>query len=203
MGTAKIIVAANSPAALQRIKETLSGMDVHVAIRLRDVAKAVRRHEFALLAFCLGFDEDSTIALVDSLIDVHGVPRLPIACIATEELPAAKLRRLEARVRAAGACDFFELRAFPNTAAGNMALRERILACVGFTVARRITTVTRTLGRAAFAARGVVCLAALLHVQEDDLRRWLRGDEEPPDSVFLAALELVLDESEKRRGWPS
>lgn len=203
MGTAKLIVAANSPGVLQRLKEILSGCDVHAAIRLRDVAKQVRQEEFAALAFCLGFDEDSTMALLDSLIDESGAPRLPIVCIVAEEMPAERLRRIEKRVRDAGACDFFELRDFANSAAGNLALRERIFACVGFTVPRRVSTVTRTLGRAAFAARGVVALARLLRVPEPDLRRWLRGDDEPPDAVFLAALELVLDELARRGGWPN
>lgn len=202
MGTAKLIVAANSPGVLQRLKEILSGCDLHTAIRLRDVAKRVRQEEFAAFAFCLGFDEDSTMTLLDSLIDESGMPRLPIVCIVTEEMPAERLRRMETRVRNAGACDFLELRDFPNTAAGNLALRERIVACVGFTMPRRVTTVTRTLGRAAFAARGVVALARMLRVAEPDLRRWLRGDEEPPDAVFLAALEMVLDEL-GRRGWPN
>lgn len=203
MGTAKVILAANSPSVLQRLKETLSGCEVHVAIRLRDVAKQVRQEEFAAFAFCLGFAEDSTMALLDSLIDESGAPRLPIVCIVAEEMPATTLQRMEARVRNAGACDFLELRHFPGTAAGNLALRERILACVGFTVPRRVSTVTRTLGRAAFAARGVIALSRTLRVEEADLRRWLRGDGEPPDAVFLAALEMVLDELAKRGGWPN
>jgi CheY-like chemotaxis protein len=204
MGTAKIILAANSPGVLQRLKETLSGCEVHVAIRLRDVAKRVRQEEFAVFAFCLGFDEDSTMDLLDSILDEHGGPRLPIVCVVADEMPAARLRRIESRVRSAGACDFIELRNFPNTAAGNLGLRERILACVGFTVPRAITTVTRALGRAAFAAGGVVRLARLLRVEEASVRRWMRGDEPPPEAVLLAAVELVLEEIEKRgRGWPS
>lgn len=204
MGTAKILVAANSPSVLQRIKESLSGCELQVAIRLRDVAKRVSNEEFAALALCLGFDEDSTMAVFDSLLDERGGTRLPIVCFVPEERPAADLQRLESRVRVAGACDFFELRHFPNTAAGNLALRERILACVGFTLPRNITTVTRALGRAALAARGVVPLARLLGVPESDLRRWMRGDEPPPEAVLLAAVELILDEIERRgRGWPS
>ena len=204
MGTAKIIVAANSPGVLQRLKETLSGCEVHVAIRLRDVARRVRQEEFAVLAFCLGFDEDSTMELFDSLLDEHGAPRVPVVCVASEEMPEAALRRIEARVRNAGACDFFELRNFPASAAGNLALRERILACVGFTVPRNLNTETRALGRAAFAAGGVIRLARLLRVEEAGLRRWMRGDEPPPEAVLLAAVELVLEEIEKRgRGWPS
>src|SRR5215216_272173 len=88
MGMAKIILAANSPGVLQRLKESLSGCEVHVAIRLRDVAKRVRQEEFAVLAFCLGFDEDSTSALFDSLLDEHGAPRVPVVCIVAEEKPA-------------------------------------------------------------------------------------------------------------------
>jgi hypothetical protein len=204
MGTAKFIIAANSPGVLQRLKETLSGCELHAAIRLRDVAKRARQEEFAVLVLCLGFDEESTMELFDSLLDEDGGPRLPIVCVVTDEMPAAALQRIESRVRGAGACDFVELRNFPNTAGGNLGLRERILACVGFTVPRSITTVTRALGRAAFAAGGVVRLARLLRVEEASLRRWMRGDEPPPEAVLLASVELVLEEIEKRRrGWPS
>lgn len=204
MGTAKIILAANSPSVLQRMKETLSGCELHVAIRLRDVAKRVRQEEFAVLAFCLGFDEESTMELFDSLLDEYGGPRLPIVCVVTDEMSAAALQRIEKRARNAGACDFVELRNFPDTAGGNLALRERILACVGFTVPRNPNTVTRALGRAAFAAGGVMRLARLLRVEEATLRGWMRGDEPAPDAVLLAAVELVLDEIDRRgRGWPS
>lgn len=50
----------------------------------------------------------------------------------------------------------------------------------------------RTLHRACLVLGGVQQLAKHLDVSEVDLSRWLRGEVEPPEPVFLAAVEIVV-----------
>jgi hypothetical protein len=50
----------------------------------------------------------------------------------------------------------------------------------------------RTLHRACLILGGVEQLTKHLEVAEVDLRRWLGGEQEPPERVFLAAVEVVL-----------
>ena len=64
MDTTKILVVANAPGILQRVEETLAGLELEVAIRLRDVGAAVSKHEPALLILYLGFEPQSTVELV-------------------------------------------------------------------------------------------------------------------------------------------
>ena len=62
------------------------------------------------------------------------------------------------------------------------------------------TTLVRALHRACLIVGGVAPLAAHLQVAEPALRTWLEGREEPPEHVFLAAVELILlalDQPEK------
>jgi len=54
------------------------------------------------------------------------------------------------------------------------------------------TTQVRALHRACLIVGGVGPLAAHLQVAESALRTWLEGREEPPEDVFLAAVELIL-----------
>lgn len=46
--------------------------------------------------------------------------------------------------------------------------------------------------RACLILGGVEGLARHLGVAEPSLRRWMEGREEPPQMVFLAAIELIL-----------
>jgi hypothetical protein len=50
----------------------------------------------------------------------------------------------------------------------------------------------RALHRACLVLGGVEQLARHLDVEGEGLRRWIRGDEQPPERVFLAAVEIVL-----------
>jgi DNA-binding transcriptional regulator YiaG len=50
---------------------------------------------------------------------------------------------------------------------------------------------TRTLRRAADTLGGVGELAALLNTSEDDVRRWIKGTDRPPQVAFLKALDIV------------
>src|SRR5882672_4835818 len=50
----------------------------------------------------------------------------------------------------------------------------------------------RTLHRACLVLGGIAQLAKHLEVADVDLRRWLRGEEQPPERIFLAAVEIVL-----------
>jgi hypothetical protein len=50
----------------------------------------------------------------------------------------------------------------------------------------------RALHRACLIAGGIGPLARHLEVSEADLRRWMAGEEEPPEPIFLAAVEVIL-----------
>jgi hypothetical protein len=56
----------------------------------------------------------------------------------------------------------------------------------------RETTYVRTLHRACLILGGLSQLAYHLKVSEYSLDVWLQGREEPPESVFYAAVEIVL-----------
>ena len=50
----------------------------------------------------------------------------------------------------------------------------------------------RALHRACLVLGGVGQLAKHLEVSDENLRRWMRGKEQPPERAFLAAVEVVL-----------
>jgi hypothetical protein len=50
----------------------------------------------------------------------------------------------------------------------------------------------RGLHRACLILGGIQALAQHLKISEADLRRWMAGEEEPPEPVFLAAVEIIL-----------
>ena len=54
---------------------------------------------------------------------------------------------------------------------------------------------SRTLRKAAETAGGQKKLAQLLRVPLADLEKWIADKDEPPMSVFLRAVDLVLDET--------
>jgi hypothetical protein len=56
----------------------------------------------------------------------------------------------------------------------------------------RETTYARTLHRACLILGGAEALAKHLGVSDAPLRKWLEGGEEPPQMVFLAAIEIIL-----------
>jgi hypothetical protein len=56
----------------------------------------------------------------------------------------------------------------------------------------RQTTYARTLHRACLILGGVAQMAGQLGVPESTLRAWLEGRDDPPQMVFLAAVEIVL-----------
>ena len=56
----------------------------------------------------------------------------------------------------------------------------------------RESTYARTLHRACLILGGTEQLARHLGVSEPALRNWLEGREDPPQMVFLAAIEIVL-----------
>src|SRR4051794_23942674 len=102
MDPTKILVVANAPGILQRVEETLAGLEVQTAIRLRDVGMAVSKQDFTLLVLYLGFEQQSTVELVASLSAAAQGQPMAIVCLAPEsKMPASEL---EARMRAAGAC---------------------------------------------------------------------------------------------------
>jgi hypothetical protein len=53
---------------------------------------------------------------------------------------------------------------------------------------------SRTLQKAAEAAGGQKRLARVLRVPLAELEKWIADKDEPPMSVFLKAVDLVLDE---------
>ena len=56
----------------------------------------------------------------------------------------------------------------------------------------RQTTYARTLHRACLILGGVAPLARHFGVSETALRNWLEGREEPPQMVFLGAVEIII-----------
>jgi hypothetical protein len=62
----------------------------------------------------------------------------------------------------------------------------------------RETTYARALHRACLIAGGVQQLANHLGVPESSLQGWLEGRDDPPQMVFLAAVEIVLLHLESR-----
>lgn len=50
----------------------------------------------------------------------------------------------------------------------------------------------RTLHRACLILGGIRQLAERLKVPEVDIQRWLKGEEVPPEEIFVAAIEIVL-----------
>jgi hypothetical protein len=64
----------------------------------------------------------------------------------------------------------------------------------------RRTTYARALHRACVILGGVTQLAAHLSVAELAIRGWLLGLEEPPESVFLGAVEIILLDADAARG---
>ena len=56
----------------------------------------------------------------------------------------------------------------------------------------RVTVHTRVLHRACQILGGVDQLAAHLKVSRTMLHRWLEGEGNPPSSVFLKAVDLIL-----------
>jgi hypothetical protein len=61
----------------------------------------------------------------------------------------------------------------------------------------RQTTYARALHRACLILGGVPQLANHLGVSESALQAWLEGRDDPPQMVFLAAVEIVLLHLEK------
>lgn len=51
---------------------------------------------------------------------------------------------------------------------------------------------SRTLHRACVIVGGIAQLAKHLEVPETELRHWMGGDLQPPEVVFLAAVEVLL-----------
>jgi hypothetical protein len=64
----------------------------------------------------------------------------------------------------------------------------------------RETTYVRALHRACLILGGLAQLADHLRVADAQLQTWLQGREEPPESVFFAAVEILLLYAEDVRG---
>lgn len=197
MDPTKILVVANAPGILQRVEETLAGLEVRVAIRLRDVGAAMTQHDPALVILCLGFEQNSTVELVTSLAADGRAQPPAVVCLAPADV-RLPLGDLEAQLRAAGAVEFIALADYPRTPHGNDVLRKRILCAAAPSPQEpRATPVVRVLRRAARIAGGTARLASHLGVPEDDLLHWISGEDEAPEASFLGAFELVLTELER------
>jgi hypothetical protein len=200
MDTTKVLVVANAPGILQRVEETLAGLEVKVAIRLRDVGAAVSQHDPSLVILYLGFEQNSTVELVTSLAAEASAQPPAVVCLAPADL-RLPLHDLEAQMRAAGAVEFIALADYPRTQQGNDVLRKRILSAA--TQAPRSTPVARVLRRAVCVAGGTASLARYLNVPETQLLQWISCEGEPAEELFLAAFELVLTDLERGPRKPS
>lgn len=61
----------------------------------------------------------------------------------------------------------------------------------------RKTTYVRALHRACLIVGGLLPLAKHLEVSDVHLQDWLRGQEDPPQRVFVAAVEIILLDAER------
>lgn len=61
----------------------------------------------------------------------------------------------------------------------------------------RRTVHARTLHRACVVLGGVAALAAQLKASEAAVRSWIEGIDEPPESAFLGAVEILLLHAEE------
>jgi hypothetical protein len=200
MAPTKVLIVANAPGVLQRVEDTLAGLEVHVAIRLRDVAGAVKQGDFSVVVLCLGFEQKSTVELVASIAAGPSAQPPAIVCLAPEEMKGLATQ-FEAQMRSAGAVEVIDLADYPRTQRGNDVLRKRILTAA--THQQPASAVVRVLQRAARTAGGTARLAAHLGVAEPQLLTWMQALEEPPEAVFLAAFDLVLTEIERGGRKPS
>jgi hypothetical protein len=64
----------------------------------------------------------------------------------------------------------------------------------------RETTYVRALHRACLLLGGLAQLADHLKVSDYAIRTWLEGREEPPENVFLAAVEIIVLAAENPPG---
>jgi hypothetical protein len=64
----------------------------------------------------------------------------------------------------------------------------------------RRTIYARTFHRACLVVGGVAQLAAQLQAPEAAVQRWIEGADDPPESFFLAAVEILLLNAEEGRG---
>src|SRR5688572_19270720 len=156
MDTTKILVVANAPGILQRVEETLAGLELRTAIRLRDGAAAVRQGGFNLLILYLGYEPQSAVEMVATLAAEPREQPPAVICLAPEGADG-HLPELEDRMRAAGAIEFIRLGDYPRTMSGNEVLRRRILSAAARSM--RATPVVRVLQRAALVAGGTRGLA--------------------------------------------
>ena len=67
----------------------------------------------------------------------------------------------------------------------------------------RRTTHARTLHLACLVLGGVAELAAHLKTSEAAVRGWIEGAEEPPAAAFLAAVDVILLDADRRSGLAS
>jgi hypothetical protein len=58
----------------------------------------------------------------------------------------------------------------------------------------------RAMHRACVIVGGVAALAAKLKASEAAVRGWIEGIDEPPESTFLGAVEILLLHAEEGRG---
>lgn len=74
--------------------------------------------------------------------------------------------------------------------------------CPTATPSRR-TIYARALHRACLIVGGIAPLAAQLKASEAAVRSWMEGIDAPPESAFLAAVEILLLHAEEGRGTAS
>ena len=67
----------------------------------------------------------------------------------------------------------------------------------------RVSTQMRALHLACLMLGGLAQLAEHLKASEAALQKWIDGLEDPPESAFLAAVEVILLDTEKRAGLAS
>ena len=124
---------ATLPAAARRLQAVLCAYPTSVARTVHEAQNALAAERFALLVLGIYFDE-SRMFDVMSYARAGGRNRdVPIVCVRSVpcNLSPVTLRMLEQTVNALSGCEFLDLSAIPDDAAGNALVLRRLARHLG------------------------------------------------------------------------
>jgi len=202
MDPTKILVVANAPGILQRVEETLAGLQVEVAIRLRDVSAAVAKHDPSLLVLYLGFERQSTVELVASVTGETGgepLSRPPaVVCLAPADPRVPLRRRCSSSPSTWCSPTSSAVRASQVNAVGETGPDPGLTPflagpkpAAGAAVSPNVHS--RAVQKAAELAGGRQALADRLSLPRVDIDARIAGERRPSMAVLLRIVEFILD----------